>query len=381
MRGRLLKGHGTLSMKRKNMFYYVLGLFTFTSIFALTECYISIHWPIQIVCMACFFYILYEEAKLVRHYTNKGKFIFVLCLFFMYLAFRLQDTMVFLSIPFIFHARRYDSRKTLFVSMSACLSALFIIVFLSQLDIIHDYVLSDGGDRMRHLLGFRYALVGPAIWFNIQCVWIYLKQRRLKWYEYLVLMAVSVWFFYMTRSRLLFISSLLVLFVSSVLEYWYTTLSKQNWLKWILVLTVPFAIVSSFYAMVAYDGTGILNTIDVVLENRIQLGQQAIESNGIHLLQNDISLVGNELDYYGNLNTTYIYTYVDNFYVQFLLRYGLIAFVIFTGYVFYKLYKLSKKQSIFLLMLIGVFVLHGIIDDLVLTTFYNSFLLLLFKKK
>ncbi len=368
-------------MKSK-WFYWALGAFIVGSIFYETEIYLSIRLLVQAVCLvSCLFTVYLEYTK--RHtYEKRDKILLGFSAFFMLLSLLLKDTLVFLSIPFIFHARHYKKRALVFTCMLACTVSLFVIVLFSQFEWIHDYILYDYNGRKRHLLGFRYALVGPAIYFNIVCSWLYVRMRKLTVIEYLVLIVLNGFFYYMTRSRLLFITTIVLLVLTFFLQYFYDSLKKYSWLRLLILSVLPITLIVSFGLALLYDpNNAFMYSLNEFLEKRVSLSNTSLYKNGIHLFQNNIELVGNKLDYYGQQNSTDVYSYVDNFYVQFLLRYGILAFITLIGFVWKRTLDIVRKGRLYICLIVSVFVLHGIIDDLVFTLFYNSFLVLLFHKK
>ena len=73
------------------------------------------------------------------------------------------------------------------------------------------------------------------------------------------------------------------------------------------------------------------------------------------------------------------YNYVDCLYVMLLLRYGLVFFVIFIGILTITCIYLYKKKEYYLLLLMAILSLHGIIDDLMIYLYYNTFWLVIGK--
>ena len=71
--------------------------------------------------------------------------------------------------------------------------------------------------------------------------------------------------------------------------------------------------------------------------------------------------------------TTATYDYVDNLYVQFLLKLGIIFLVIFVISMTIVMFRVYRLKDVYLFLIFSLLALHGIIDDLMILPQYNSF--------
>jgi predicted PurR-regulated permease PerM len=146
--------------------------------------------------------------------------------------------------------------------------------------------------------------------------------------------------------------------------------------KKIFCVTIPSFVLFGLLAIlltIMYDPQIYwMKRVNQALKGRLSLGQNAINNYGIHLFGKHIEMTGNGMDAYGQISTE-TYSYVDSFYVQILLRYG-IVFVLVLAFmltvVMYRSYKNNYFYLLFVLTLIGI---HYIIDDLQLYLYYNTF--------
>ena len=109
--------------------------------------------------------------------------------------------------------------------------------------------------------------------------------------------------------------------------------------------------------------------LNILLGNRLYLGQVSVALNGIPLFGRNIYWVGSGLDAYGNAPTL-AYNYVDNFYIQILQHYGVIFCCIFLVVMTILLFRL---KNIYLYIIFLSIAFHCFVDDLQLYFYYNIF--------
>ena len=102
------------------------------------------------------------------------------------------------------------------------------------------------------------------------------------------------------------------------------------------------------------------------------LGKNAMEEYGIGLLGQEITMVGAGLTSTGE-EAEDTYNYVDNLYLQTAIRYGWIFEVLWLLLCTKAVYTAYKKNDILLFIIVCMLALHGLLDDLLLYPYYNSF--------
>lgn len=299
---------------------------------------------------------------------------------------------IFHLILFIYVGRKVDFDKIAKVSCIITFFLLFIIVTCSKIGIIENYTYIFSDDRIsrtRQYLGFRYTLFGPALLFNATAIYIYIKNKSIKWRDVLLCAALNIYMYMQTYSRLSFYFSIILIVIAIATKWELHILSRNN------ICTVAFRRVAVFsyvlaaiisYYFVAFYNPGItwMKDLNLILENRLFFGQLSILKYGVSLTGQNIKWVGNGLDAFGE---RYVgsYLYVDNFYLQILQNYGLLFAFLIILFFTYALYKCLKKKQYYLFCIFVLIALHGIIDDLILSLHYNTFWLailpLLFNKE
>lgn len=142
-----------------------------------------------------------------------------------------------------------------------------------------------------------------------------------------------------------------------------------------LILGVPLFFAISLYATFAYDNSDIIWVgADVILSGRLHFSSEAIDDFGLNMFGNDIELIGAGFESKGT------YNYVDNAYVQFLLRWGFLMMGLFL-LAFTKLAKDAWSRKDYVL-LFSIFIagVSSLITQFLFYLHYCILILALFSK-
>lgn len=276
-------------------------------------------------------------------------------------------------IIFIFCLRNVEFEKIAKLSFIICSIFLIITVLASKLGIIDDYFLISYDGRIRHFLGYRYALLAPTALMNIISIWLYLKRERASSFSWIIMFICNYWLYKQTDSRLTFYSSLLLILLGFLLKI------SPNFLDKLKVILYPFIYIYIICVLISFflvnefkNPSNLLMKIDTYIGNRILYSRRSLDYFGYKLFGQNIEWHGNGLDQFGN-KTNHVYLYVDNFYIQILQRYGLIFLIIFSVIMTLTLYNIYKKEKLLLFTILTLLALHALIDDLILYPQFNIF--------
>lgn len=365
-----------LSM-RDTLFFLSYGVFLGASILSLSFYYKFFNGlaykGIMTLCIAVLlFRELISTVYTVRRLTGIGISIILILMVWFNTQGATRSTLICMIVLI------YGSRNIHFIKIAkfslflSCMLCAFIILS-SQAGIIDDYVYISNEGRVRHYMGFRYSLYGPAILYNIIMLSYYIYSKKWKWRYIFLLTLVNMWVFIQTNSRTSFVLACLILLCAVFKKVKIPSLGlKRIFFYWV---TISFSLlfVLSIYLTISYTGKPWQQKLDRILDTRISLANASYQEHGISLAGKDIHWVGNGLNAKGEQDVG-MYSYVDNLYMQMLQRYGVlftfIAIFLLTR-IMYKSFRRRDYDLMFILMLISM---KSIIDDQALWLYYNTFL-------
>lgn len=286
-------------------------------------------------------------------------------LFFNYMGYN------YAMLPFfVYSARNVNTTTIVKISYRISLVLLIFIIVSSYLGWITNYITYDGG-REREYVGFRYSLFGPAILCNIIFLKVYLEKDNIKWRTLIFLIIGNYVLYEFTDSRLTFGLGMLLLILTILIKFF--SKFKRVLMNKILIGSYVVSGLLSLYFTIGYNHLSEWHSnINEFLGGRLSLGYSTLKYYGYGLLGKKITLVGNGLDVDGYI-TTETYDYVDNLYIQLLLKLGLLFLVIFILGMTIVMWRVYRLNDIYLYIIFSLLALHGIIDDLMILPQYNSF--------
>ena len=286
-------------------------------------------------------------------------------LFFNYMGYN------YAMLPFfVYSARNVNTTTIVKISYRISLVLLIFIIVSSYLGWITNYITYDGG-REREYVGFRYSLFGPAILCNIIFLKVYLEKDNIKWRTLMFLIIGNYALYEFTDSRLTFGLGMLLLILTILIKFF--SKFKRVLMNKILIGSYVVSGLLSLYFTIGYNHLSEWHSnINEFLGGRLSLGYSTLKYYGYGLLGKKITLVGNGLDVDGYI-TTETYDYVDNLYIQLLLKLGLLFLVIFILGMTIVMWRVYRLNDIYLYIIFSLLALHGIIDDLMILPQYNSF--------
>ncbi|MDM8262301.1 hypothetical protein [Ligilactobacillus salivarius] len=257
---------------------------------------------------------------------------------------------------------------------------LIFIIISSKLNIIPNYSVLRGGN-VRQYLGFRYSLYPTAILFNIVAGYIYVYKRKVK-LSVLIFLSIFARYLYMcTYAKLSTVLVFAVILIAifdkymGILKIKFVNKIIYSFRYSYIILTILSVwIVSTYNQSVEW-----MNKLNILLESRISLAKQSVDMYGMNLFGiKDLAWQGNGLSLEGTEVKNIAYLYVDNFYINIIQQYGLIFSIILLIIFTLTIIKSLKEGDNYLGLILIIFAFHGLLDNLMMTLYYNIFLITLF---
>lgn len=294
---------------------------------------------------------------------------------FFYIRLGLKVCLFFV---FVLFGRNIDFKQVSKVIIVTLSVLLFLIVFSAKIGIIQNYTIIERG-RSRQYLGFLYALYPLSVMCNITFLYIYVYKEKITFKALLILLVSNFYIYNATRSRLSFICSLIMIIIGFRIRYNSNcgkVLSSMRKLRIFLCFCFVIAATISFMFIYIYDANNLfMAKVNEILEERIELSKMSVKIYGVNLFGQSIEWIGNGLNSEGKVNVG-TYLYVDNFYLNYLQRLGIVPFVFLMTLITRTLLKANKNGDLLLIIICCIESIHGIIDDGVFSMRYFSFWLI-----
>ena len=362
--------------KREVLYFISYGLCVFTSILYLTFYYpYFIGLPHRIASVV--FVLLAACQELINSKWSYKSLIGlgVCAVAFLYMQ-RTSSTMgqsiMACTVLYVYCGRNIPFRKIAKFTLLVSGAALILVISSSLVGIIPNYIVSSGG-RTREYLGFRYALYPATVLFNMTCLYVYVRKRKITLIECIILVVINLGMYYKTDSRTTFVLAICVLIGALVLKYAPGIMEKWKFLVWPLIFSFVICGVVSLILTLGYnDSVPWMNSLNQVLSNRISLGQNSINEYGVSMFGEEIYWVGNGLNERGE-ESTRTYTWVDCFYIQILQIYGVAFFVAFLFITVIAMREFYKAKAYHLMVIMTCIAVRCVIDDLSQYFYLNTF--------
>lgn len=361
------------SLIKKTILYIAYSVYLILGIIESSFYAIYVQNYSKIILLSCIILLVLGESITFRvNYKDMMLgIVLIACFVYLYLFIGLGVSLIPL---FMYSTRNIDITGIIKISYIISVILLIIIILSSYLGVIENYIYYDT-TRERQYLGFRYALYPSSILCNIIFLKVYLEKERISWKSIILLLISSYILYTLTDSRLTFVLGLLILVFSAVNKIIPNICEKI--LSRLLIFSYVFVGIISLYFTLNYNHLiDWQENLNEILGGRLSLGYSTLEFYGYGLFGREVELVGNGLDVNGIVNSS-SYNYVDNLYVQLLLKTGVLFLVFFIICMTYVTYLTYKQKNLYLYVILVVLALHGLIDDLILQIQYNSFWLLI----
>ena len=323
-------------------------------------------------------------CELMRFNASKKSVILAFFTFLFSFVFLLRMNGRYELVPFfllLYFGKNINFKRIARVTAIVCACTILIVIASSYIGIIPNYISKSyygGGVRIRHYLGFRYALYPAGILFNAISMDLYAHHKHLTFKRCVLWLVFALFILWKTDSRLFSYFSILVIVGFYVLSVTSDAILRKRPVQ--LLMIGSFIICACFSIEMSLHYTrnnAFLRNLNDLLEQRLRLGKNAFDMYQIKPFGQKINFVGNGLASDGS-KAVGLYNYVDNFYESSLLKYGYVFLFAFIVMATLSAILICKKKDYYLLCLLALFAVHAMIDDMVLYLSYNTLWFVLF---
>ena len=267
------------------------------------------------------------------------------------------------------------------IGISLILSLAGVITNLRYVRYIDSAVSSERIEAARYAFGTTYPTTFSEFVFFLSAAWLYLRRKVLRFYDVVLLAAVTVFLFLgpnaMTDSvcvALLALIAGVMIFLRHKSEQASETARK---ICTPLIGTTGLCAVVMTVLMLLYDKmVESWRVLDSIFHNRLFLGNVGVRDYGIHLFGKkvkyhttgaDVSLVGRP-DYFN----------LDSSYHLILINFGIIILLFIVGFFTVSAWRAWQKCDLALLLIIVVISLECVMENRMIQPQYDIFLLMFF---
>ncbi len=250
--------------------------------------------------------------------------------------------MLFYIFLIIWGVRNGKIDKYLYFEISLIILCTILIILLSRLGIYEDIVTEQvfqGNIRKRHSLGFSSWTILPFQFLSLISYYIYLKDGKISIFTYCLFTLIGYLIYRLTDTKSAFIYLLALIIICWSLKF--LKIKKWNKLKFFMLLPWILAITNILVVELYRKGNSLVALIDVLINRRLYYTSNAIDKYGIHILS-----YGYEAMFDSNPAS---YLVVDNSYMFYLLKYGILGLIFVLGLYTCIIYFSIKKENKYLL--------------------------------
>lgn len=311
---------------------------------------------------------------LEKDLTRKNIISFLFTILFALIAWKVKKLQFAAMFVLIYSGRNVPFQKTCKAVFSVQLSVFLATITCSRLGILED-VLWEEGTRLRHGLGFTHCMLASHFGLFTAITWIAIR-KRLDAISAVVIIGVNCILFDLTKGRSDFGLSLLLVAGCLIVEHLPQKEGEvPKWLAYILSAIPWCSLAASIGITWAYrEGMPVWDRLNLMSNNRLKLGYDAIEKYGFTWFGQRIKFIGASSLYY---KPDAVYNYVDNAYLMHMLLYGTIFILVYCFLTGRLLYRLAQQKERLLLVCVLVSLVFGLVNPQSMYLTYNPLLVLL----
>ena len=256
--------------------------------------------------------------------------------------------------------------------VEAAVAAMIVVFTLCLIGIFPNEfryrITSSGLVRNRYYLGFIYATVSPNFAFHISLAYLFYKQDKLGFRDFLLILIPNTILYILTDTRAAYFEIIL-----AILLFWLLKNIKKTWFKkmigYLSIWLMPFLAGAEIYIGTSGPENPLYVLLNVALSYRFGYVTRALRAYPIGLWGNNITW---EAGTFGETSQL-----VDMFYMRCAIQYGLVFLIaIIIGFMGISAYFKSKNNYYGCIIII-ILALHSATDPQLLEFSSVPFLIML----
>ncbi len=315
-----------------------------------------------------------------KRYTVKdvaGIAVLFICLI---LAMHSRNIYIIPTAIYIYFGADFDFQEILKVTLIVQVIIMAVVILCSQTGVIEDVIWTATG-RERHALGYDYCAYPAHLLLFMSLMWFCIR-KKVTAVEVMIALALNYLMYDLTDSRADFLLAVVGILGIIVWQIDF----KAKWIQAIRAFIVELGfVIAAIISIVAQALFTWENENFVVaneaLSDRLWLGHQALQEYGLTLFGQQVTWIGKGREL---ADSTNIYNYVDNAYLQMGITFGVFFLILLAiGFYLAGKYLIAQKEYKLSWALV-IAVVYGMLNAHLCMPAFNVFILLLgccFKKE
>lgn len=357
-----------LNLSWENIYLFLFSLYAFFEV--LNSSLLNVNFIMKILKIVCplglfLVYLCHRKIKL-----NKLIISMLILLVFSTAAYHTDRNYIFVRCLFLLCASATEFKKIVKVSLISSLVPLLIVILMSQIGYLPDYVFNHDG-AAAHSLGFPYYSKAPYILLYCIIEYMYIKNNNLSWFKLILVLMINYVTYKITTLRLSFYLFMIAWILFVLLVKLNLADLRKGRKKYIVCSFYPLAFIVTVWSALHFNmQEKFWREMNALLSGRLELSNTAFKKYPITLFGQHIEMQGNQ---YHVINPNYFY--IDSGFIYSLLGYGLI-FTILTILIYSYLFKFSceKNDKAMFIWLVTIMI-FTIINNTWVNVTYNPLLL------
>lgn len=275
----------------------------------------------------------------------------------------------------IIGACEINYRKIFKVYLIVSIPITLYTIIASQTGTVTNLIYNQEG-RIRESFGFIYPTDFAAHIFFIVIVWVLLRQWKCTYVELGIMVLLTVFLHFNCDTRC---SEITILLIVGWVAFLKIRIAKKKSVNYQLPLPVkcgclllPFVFMTSMTFLCRFYNPDnyIMSIINKILSDRLKLGKRTFDNYDTTLLGQYIEMVGNG----GTTEKPAYYTFIDCSYINILMRFGLLVFIVVLLLI--EVTMLKNINNAFILIALVIICMHSMIEHHLFEFYYNIFIIL-----
>ncbi len=303
--------------------------------------------------------------------------IFLVSLLFILSSFMTGNFYLFDLLLFIIAYKGVNTERFFKISLFVNVTIFLAIVLSAKVGIIDNLIFSRGygSDVFRESLGYNYCTYAQIHFLTIVLLYFYVRKKKITILELGIMIFISYYIWQQTDARTGFYCIIIMVVLMIIYKYFEKIYYNKFFKIFIIISPIVFSVVCIALAMNYDVRNEFLYELNDILSGRLYLSNLAWKNDGFTLFGQKVEWIG--VGQQTSENANKLTWFVDCSYLRMFFNEGIIlGTIVLLGLAFVLKDSFDKKNTIIIIVLF-VYLIHGLIEPQMLRFAYSPFVVLL----